>query len=235
VWVRAQNERLRWIARTDPRAALQALWALGQEAKLAMKQSYPRLELDFLVFGTQDASVPGRVATLQHNPDGGFAKFARIRLGDYHRLQGRFKDALESYRSAMDLSPENLRKGPVVDKAMSLSIEDFVKDKRPNEARTKLAEWERQRPVAKLESDYLLWHARILALDADWTGALQELQSSLKARPNAPEEIETRFWEARALYELGRKPEAREIWNNLAKDYPKHERAEACKQWASKS
>src|ERR1035437_7657861 len=130
-----------------------------------MRESYPRLELDLLVFGTRDASVPGRVASMQHNPDAPLAKFARIRLGDYHRLQGRFKEALESYRSATDLSPESLRKGPVLDKAMSLSIEDFIKDKRPAEARTRLAEWEHQRPVAKMESDFLLWRARILGLD----------------------------------------------------------------------
>ena len=134
----------------------------------------------------------------------------------------------------MDLSAETLRKGPVLDKAMSLSIEDSIKDKRPAEARTKLADWERQRPVAKLESDFLLWHARILGLDDDWKGALQELESSRKALEFS-EEIEIRFWQARALYELGRKPEAREMWNSLAKDYPKHERAEACKLWASKS
>ncbi len=235
VWVRAQNNRLLWLARKDPRAALQALSSFSGEAKQQMRESYPRLELDLLVFGTQDASVPGHVVALQSNRDSSLAKFARIRLGDYHRLLGHFKEALESYRSAMDLSPETLRKGPVLDKAMSLSIEDLIKDKRPAEARTKLAEWERLRPVAKLESDFLLWRARILGLDGDWKGALQELESSRKARPNSPEEIEVRFWQARALYELGHNREAREIWNSLAKDYPKHERAEACKQWASKS
>jgi len=64
---------------------------------------------------------------------------------------------------------------------------------------------------------------------------LQDLETSLKIRPGAPEEIDVRFWQGRALYELGRKDEAKEIWNSLIKDYPKHERAEAAKLWAEKS
>jgi TolA-binding protein len=63
---------------------------------------------------------------------------------------------------------------------------------------------------------------------------LQDLETSLKVRPGSPEEIDVHFWQARALYELGLKEEARKIWNALVKDYPKHERAEAAKLWAEK-
>ena len=71
-------------------------------------------------------------------------------------------------------------------------------------------------------------------LAGEWSRALQDLETSLKVRPGAAEEIDVRFWQARALYELGRKEEAREIWNSLVKDYPKHERAEAARLWAAK-
>ena len=234
-WVRAQVCHLRWLARSDPRAALQALWNLPQPAKQAMRQSYARLELDLLVFGTRDASVPARVAACQNNPDAAFARFARIRLGDARRLQGQFREARESYASAMDTGAEALRGGPTTDKAMALALESLIQDKRLNEARAKLADWERLRPVAKIDADFLLWQARVHALAGDWPAALTELDSALHARPNAPEEIELSFWKARALYELGRKDDARTIWNRLIRDYPKHERAEACKQWAAKS
>jgi len=53
-------------------------------------------------------------------------------------------------------------------------------------------------------------------------------------RPGSPEEIDVLFWQGRTLYELDHKQEARQIWNSLSKDYPKHERAEAAKLWLEK-
>jgi TolA-binding protein len=93
----------------------------------------------------------------------------------------------------------------------------------------------RERPAAKIEGDQLLWRARVMFLAGEWNRALQDLETSLRIRPGSPEEIDVLFWQGRALYELGRKEEARKIWNSLMKDYPKHERAEAAKQWAEKS
>ena len=71
-------------------------------------------------------------------------------------------------------------------------------------------------------------------LAGEWSRALQDLQTSLKLRPGSPEDIDVRFWQARTLFELGRKDEARKLWNALVKDYPKHERAEAAKLWLAK-
>jgi TolA-binding protein len=125
-------------------------------------------------------------------------------------------------------------KAPVIDRANSLAIDELVSAGHQNEARTKLDEWERSRPAAKIEGDLLYWRARVLFLACDWKRALQDLETSLKIRPGSPEEIDVRFWRGRALYELESKEEARKIWNDLVKDYPKHERAEDAKKWAAK-
>ena len=122
----------------------------------------------------------------------------------------------------------------MIDRAHSLAIEELVNGNHLDEARAKLESWERQRPAARLEGDQLLWRARVMFLAGDWNRALQDLETSLKLRPGSPEEIDVRFWQARSLFELDRKDEARKIWNSLVKDYPKHERAEAAKLWAAK-
>jgi TolA-binding protein len=123
----------------------------------------------------------------------------------------------------------------VVDRSHSLAIENLIQHKHLDEARVKLLHWERQRPAAKIEGDQLYWRARVMFLAGEWNRALQDLETSLRIRPGAPEEIDALFWQGRALYELGRKEEARKIWSSLMKDYPKHERADAAKQWVEKS
>jgi TolA-binding protein len=168
---------------------------------------------------------------LAKSGDKALANMAQIRLGDYHLLNGRLEEATRCFAAVPGAAA---RQGPVIDRAHSLAIEDFVKDQHLPEARAKLDEWERQRPMARLEGDQLLWRARVNFLAEDWARALQDLETSLKVRPGAPEEIDARFWQGRALYELGRKDEARKIWQQLIKDYPKHERAEAAKLWAAK-
>ena len=192
------------------------------------------LELDLLVFGLKDPMVLGMAARLRKGGDKALAAMAVIRLGDYHLLNGRLAEAARCYAEAVPDGEATARKAPVIDRAHSLAIEDLVNGKHLDEARAKLESWELQRPAARLEGDQLLWRARVNFLAGEWNRALQDLETSLKVRPGSPEEIDVRFWQARALFELGRKDEARAIWNSLVKDYPKHERAEAAKLWAAK-
>jgi tetratricopeptide (TPR) repeat protein len=232
-WVRAQRASLRWLARTDPAAALRTLRGLPAEARAAMKESYPRLELDILVFGLQDPSVPAAVAALQKDPAAPLARFARIRLGDYHRLRGDTTAAAAAYQSASPAGGDS-RKAPVLDKAAALAIESLLDNNRAAEARDKIADWEANRPLAKLESDFLYWQARVLAIQGDWQAALKELESSARVRPSSPEEIDVLFWKARALHESNRRDQAREAWQAIVRDYPNHELAQAAREWLAK-
>ncbi|MCF7674108.1 MAG: tetratricopeptide repeat protein [Akkermansiaceae bacterium] len=234
-WIAAMEMAIRETGKGDPQAALARLSALPGPARAAMGGAADRLELDLRVFGLKDPLVVGLVARLGKGGDQALARMAKIRLGDYHLLNGRSEAARRCFAEAVEDPGEAERKAPVIDRSHSLAIEDLVAAGQLDAARAKLESWERQRPAARLDGDQLLWRARVMFLAGDWHRALQDLETSLKVRPGSPEEIDVLFWQGRTLYELGRKDEARKVWNALAKDYPKHERAEAAKQWAAKS
>ena len=233
-WVSAMSMAIRETARSDPKAALLRLNSLTTEARAAMGSEADLLELDIRVFGLNDPEVVGLAAKLKGSTDKSLSLMAMIRLGDYHLLNGRIEDAARCFSEAVSSSKEAERKAAVLDRAHALAIGNLVDGNHTAEARAKLDAWERLRPAAKMDGDQLLWRARVMILTENWTRALQDLETSLKVRPGSPEEIEVLFWQGRALYELGRKDEARKIWKALAKDYPKHERAEAAKSWAEK-
>lgn len=234
-WVAAMSLTIRETAKRDPKAALARLAGLPAPARAALGGTADLLELDLRVFGLKDPEVVGLAVTLGKSGDKALARMAMIRLGDYHLLNGRIDDAIRCFAGAVPDREAADRKAPVIDRSHSLAIEDLVNGKHLDEARSKLDAWERLRPAARIEGDQLLWRARVMFLAGEWARALQDLETSLKVRPGAPEEIDVLFWQGRALYQLGRKEEARKIWNSLVKDYPKHERAEAAKQWAEKS
>jgi len=234
IWVEAMTLAIRETARSDPKAALRRLHDLSKNEVAAMGRAASLLELDLLVFGLQDAAVLGLVERLRKGGDKGLVPMAMNRLGDYHLLNGRVEEAARCFAEALPKREAAAGKAPVIDRAHSLAIEDLVDGNHLEEARTTLATWELQRPAAKLEGDQLLWRARVMFLAGEWRWALQDLQTCLKVRPGSPEEIDVRFWQARSLFELDRKDEARKIWNALVKDYPKHERADAAKLWTAK-
>ena len=234
-WVSAMSMAIRETARSDPKVALLRLNNLTTEARAAMGAEADLLELDIRVFSLNDPGAAGLAARLKQSPDKSLARMAMIRLGDSHLLNGRIDDAARCFAEAVSGGGEDTeRKAPALDRAHSLALESLIDGKHTLEARAKLDAWERLRPSAKLDGDMLLWRARVMFLAQDWNRALQDLETSLKVRPGAPEEIEMLFWQGRALYELGRKDEARKVWKALVNDYPKHERAEAAKSWAEK-
>ncbi len=234
-WKSAMTMAIRELAKRDPQAALDRLLALSPAARSAMGREAELLELDLRVFALKDPMVVALAERCAKNTDRNLSTMARIRLGDYYLLAGRTDDAARCFSEAVPDPEASARKGPVLDRSHSLAIDELLAAGHLDEARAKLDEWERVRPAAKIESDQLYWRARVMFLGCDWKRALQDLETSQKIRPGAPEEIDVLFWKGRALYELGSKEEARKIWNDLVKDYPKHERAEDAKQWAAKS
>jgi tetratricopeptide (TPR) repeat protein len=233
-WVAAMTQAIRETAKHDPKAALERLSGLAKPAREAMGRTADLLEMELRVFALNDPMILGLVARLRESGDKALAGMAVIRLGDYHLVNGRLDEAARCFAEAAPEREGTARQAPVIDRAHSLAIEELVSGNHLEEARAKMELWELQRPAARLEGDQLLWRARVMFLAGEWSRALQDLQTSLKVRAGSPEEIDVRFWQARALFELGRKPEARTIWTSLVKDYPKHERAEAAKLWAAK-
>ena len=89
--------------------------------------------------------------------------------------------------------------------------------------------------MAKFSTDFLLLRSRVLTLYGRWRESLAELDAYAATHPDSPYQIDVDFHRARALYELGRKDEARKLWQDLAKNYPRSELAEPAKAWAAKS
>jgi tetratricopeptide (TPR) repeat protein len=102
------------------------------------------------------------------------------------------------------------------------------------ESLAKLSEWELEHPMGKLESDFLLLRARVLMLYGRWNEALQEIDSYRQINPDSPFQIPADFYRARALFELGKKDEARKIWQDIAINYPRHELTPEAEKWALK-
>ncbi len=233
-WTTVVSLAIRETAKSDPKAALARIESLSAEAKKTLGRHADLLALDIRVFRMKDPLVVGLVSKLEKSGDKQLARMALVRLGDYQLLNGRIEDAARCFADAVSGDAKADGRAPVIDRARSLVIEQLVNDNHLDEALEKLAAWELERPAAKIEGDQLLWRARVMFLAQDYARALQDIETSLKVRPGAPEEIELRFWRGRSLYEIGRKDEAREVWNLLVKEYPKHERAEAAKLWAEK-
>lgn len=233
-WTTVMSLAIRETAKNDPKAALARIDKLSDEAKKTLGRHADLLELDIRVFRMKDPLVVGLVSKLEKSGDKQLARMALVRLGDYQLLNGRSEDAARCFADAVSGDAKADGRAPVIDRARSLAIEQLVNDKHLDESLEKIVAWELERPMAKIEGDQLLWRARVMFLAQDYARALQDIETSLKVRTGAPEEIELRFWRGRALYEIGRKDEARKVWNLLVKDYPKHERAEAAKLWAEK-
>lgn len=235
VWSSAMITSIREQAMKDPKSALKRIEGLTAEARTALGREADLLELDLRVFDLKDAQIAGLVSRLSKSGDKPLARMAMIRMGDYHLLNGRIEDAKLCFKDDATDTDDAARKAPVLDRSHSLALEDLIHGQHLDEARARLMTWEIQRPMARIEGDQLLWRARVMILAGDWKRALQDLELILDLRPGAPEEIDVRFWQGRALYELGRKEEARDIWKQLIKNHPKHDLAEAAKTWSEKS
>jgi tetratricopeptide (TPR) repeat protein len=112
-----------------------------------------------------------------------------------------------------------------MDRALSITIDGLIAQGERKAAEDKLAEWEADHPMAKYDSDFLLLRGRVLMMFGRWNEALQEIESFRALQGDNPFQILADFHRARALFELGRKDEAKKIWADLATNYPKHELA----------
>jgi TolA-binding protein len=236
LWLPAQRARLLSLAQSDPKKALDELRRFDLQARKSVAQPLDLLELDLLVFYLRDDTAPGvanRIAFQYANT--GTARLAKIRAGDFYRLKEQYKQAVEQYQGVQKTVVDETagRKLPAQDQAYSITIRNLLEKKLRNESSDKLREWELKHPMAKFDSDYLLLRGRTLCEFGRWTEALAELDSFKKIQHDSPWLIDADFYRAGALWGLGKKDEARQIWSGIAKNYPKHDLAEEAKRMAS--
>ena len=238
LWLPAQLSRLHDLAQTEPARALAELRAIGPAARTKYAAALDLLELDLLVFHLNDASAVTRAGEIAlRDPKSDMARLAVVRAGDYFRLQGRYPEAIERYQQAQRSVVEDSagRKLPAQDRAFSMTLEDLLSRDEVAAAEQKLTEWEARHPLAKLDSDFLIWRGRVLLARGRPREALAEIESFEKLLPESPYQIDADYYRARALFALGRQPEARAIWAELAKKYPQHPLAASSLELSTKN
>jgi tetratricopeptide (TPR) repeat protein len=237
LWIPAQLAHLRALARSNPQAAVAELRNIDPQARNRYARQLDMLELDILVFYLHDASVQDVANRFSfQNPNSDIEQFAKIRVGDYYRLTDHYPEAIAEYQSVQKTIVDESagRKLPAQDQAYSITIKDLLDKNLRNEAADKLSEWELKHPMAKFDGDYLLLRGRMLNAFGRWNEALSELDSFKKVQHDSPYVIDADFYRAQALDGLGKKDEARKIWNEIATDYPKYELVAQCKALAAK-
>ena len=225
LWLPSQLSRLRDMAQTAPARALAELRGLAPAARSKYAATLDLFELDLLVFHLNDAAAVTRAAEIsQRDPKSETARLALVRAGDYFRLQGRSAEAIARYQQAQRSVVEDSdgRKLPAQDRAFAMTLEDLLNRQEVAAAELKLTEWEARHPMAKLDSDFLIWRGRVLLARDRWREALAEIESFEKLLPESPYQIDADYYRAQALFALGRQAEARTIWAGIAKQYPQH-------------
>ncbi len=228
MWIAGEVAHLRALAQSNPQQAVAEIHKLDGAVRNKYGKELGMAELDILVFGLKDpaaADLGKRVSFENSNSEVG--RLAKIRIGDLYRLLGKTNLAVEQYSSVQkSIGDESQgRKNAAEDRANSITITDLIEGGHRHEAEQKVREWELEHPMAKYDSDLLLVRGRVLMLFGRWNEALQEIESFRQMQPDSPYQIPADFYRARALFELGKKDEARKIWAEIASKYPKHELA----------
>ncbi|MCG3147335.1 MAG: hypothetical protein PCFJNLEI_00774 [Verrucomicrobiae bacterium] len=237
LWLPAQVSRLRWLAQTDPRQAVEELRRIPPPGRTKYLGQLDLLELELMVFLLNDPAVVARAQTISmREAKSVTGRLALVRAGDYYRLQGRYPEAVAQYQQAQRNAPDgaDARKLPAQDRAYSITINNLLERGETKVAEEKLTEWEAKHPVAKLGSDFLILRGRVLLELGRWREALAEIESFAKLQAESPFMIDADFYRARVLFELGRKDEARKIWLTIVEKYPQHALVAQSRQWAEK-
>ena len=223
-WESAQLSRLENLAQTNPQKALTELKNLKFTTRKTASESFAQFEMDLLVFYLQDPSILDAASRFAKDfPNSDTDRLSKIRIGDYYRLTGQIKKAMDQYQVLQKtiVDESGGKKLPAEDQAYSITLKNLIGKNHRTEAAAKLREWELRHPMAKFNSDFLLLKGRTLNLFGRWNQALIELDSFKKTQNDSPLNIDADFYRAEALTGLGKIEEAKKIENELTKNYPK--------------
>ena len=233
-WLAAQTARIRALAQSDPARALAEVRAIETPAaRAAHGRALDHLELELLVFSLRSDEAEAVARRIMKEAAGTpEVRVAAIRLADLRRLQGKIPEAAAMYAALQKTIPDSSlgRRMPAQDRAFASSVTDLLDKQQRDEAERRLGEWERARPLAKMETDFLLLRARVLMAFGRWGEALAEAGSLRQISPDGPYQVDADFLRARILAELGRKEEARKIWAEISEKYPRSEWAKPSRE-----
>lgn len=179
------------------------------------------LEAELLVYFPQGPDAPSRIRELgELDGKKTLARLMKIRLGDWHRLNGSMENAVQEYQRATEANPTNYL--PVQDQAASMEIRSLLDGGHREEALARLRKWELANPMAKLDRDFLLLSARNFAQFGRWHQAMRELDSFQKLRADDPLLVESQYYQARFLAASGQTEKSRAAYEQFVKTYPAH-------------
>lgn len=220
---------LRGLARVDAKAALEEVGKVGAVAAEKFLSELVIFEMDTRTFMMRDDSAIAfakkAIPKFESSPE--VVQLIRTRIGDLFRVQGKLKEAEEAYRIIQkNVADESAgRKFAAQDRAYAATVANLISRGLRFDAETQLALWEKEHPLAKLQSDFLLLRAQVHLMFGRASEALLEIDSFKALNPDSPFQIPADFHRACALAELGQKDAAVKIWSFIAARYPKHELA----------
>lgn len=220
---------LRGLARVDAKAALDEAGKVGTTAIEKYLSELVMFEMDTRTFVMRDDSALAfakkAIPKFESFPE--IVQLIRTRIGDLLRVQGKLKEAEDAYRIIQkNVADESSgRKFAAQDRAYAATVSSLISRGLRSDAETQLAFWEKEHPMAKLQSDFLLLRAQVLLLFGRASEALLEIDSFKALNPDSPFQIPADFYRAKALAELGQRDAAVKIWSFIAARYPKHELA----------
>ncbi|MCX7702743.1 MAG: tetratricopeptide repeat protein [Planctomycetota bacterium] len=133
----------------------------------------------------------------------GYAKVARIRIGDIMRLKGEYEKAKESYRMAKEMTAsvsrtdEQTRRGAVI-----LDSSNYIERGLYQRALKEIENWEWQIPTDKLDTEYSIIRARALYILKRYEESLLELEGFVNVNEAKDCSKKSSFY-PEALYGLG--------------------------------
>jgi tetratricopeptide (TPR) repeat protein len=220
---------LRGLARIDAKAALDEAGKVGAAAVEKYLSEIVMFEMDTRTFVMRDDSALAfakkALPKFESFPE--IVQLIRTRIGDLLRVQGKLKEAEDAYRIIQkNVADESAgRKFAAQDRAYAATVASLIARGLRSDAEVQLILWEREHPLAKLQSDFLLLRAQVLLMFGRASEALLEIDSFKALNPESPFQIPADFHRACALAELGQKDAAVKIWSFIAARYPKHELA----------
>ena len=220
---------LRGVARSDAKAALDEAGKVGAAAVEKYLSELVMFEMDTRTFVMRDDSALAfakkAMPKFESFPE--TVQLIRTRIGDLLRVQGKLKEAEDAYRIIQkNVADESAgRKFAAQDRAYAATVASLISRGLRSDAEAQLVLWEKEHPLAKLQSDFLLLREQVLLMFGRANEALLEIDSFKALNPDSPFQIPADFHRACALAELGQREAAVKIWSFIAARYPKHELA----------
>ncbi|NMA47233.1 MAG: hypothetical protein GX945_11805 [Lentisphaerae bacterium] len=145
---------------------------------------------------------------------------------------GKIDDARKHYAARLRShnKREDQRIAAVQGSALAEKARRAREENRLFDAIAALRAWEEIAPMARSDGSFSLERARIFRKRGWFEGAIGELNAAILAEPLLPNLPEVEFEQAGIYEDMGRKDEARKLYQKIAGEYPNHPLADSARK-----